>query len=331
MKKVTNQYLIFFFTFLFTKISFAAGTSIPVTVSLDGTGDFTTIQEAVNSARDFSDARFVIFIKNGIYREKLVVPSWKTIITLIGENADSTIIVFDDYSGKDGINTFTSYTVLVQGNDFYAENITFQNSAGPVGQAVALHIEADRCTFRNCRFLGNQDTMYAAGEGSRQYYYNCYIEGTTDFIFGAATALFEECTIHSKKNSYITAASTTKDTEYGFVFMKCKLTADSAISKVYLGRPWRDYAKVVFLHCELDNHIVPAGWHNWSKSERELTAFYAEYKNSGNGSDIANRVAWSKHLSDDEASCFTKVNILSFIQENEDQTPKWYDYIFQSQ
>lgn len=331
MKKYIIQYFIAVAIFFITGISSASGSSIPVTVSKDGSGDFTNIQEAVNAAHDFFDTRIIIFIKNGVYREKLVIPSWKTKITLIGENADSTIIVYDDYSGKNGINTFTSYTVLVQGNDFYAENITFHNSAGPVGQAVALHIEADRCVFRNCRFLGNQDTMYAAGEGSRQYYYNCYIEGTTDFIFGAATALFEDCSIHSKKNSYITAASTTRENQYGYVFVNCKLTADSAVNKVYLGRPWRDYARVVFLKCEMGGHIEPSGWHNWNKPERELTAFYAEYKNSGTGADIKYRVSWSKQLAFEEAETYTIDRIFSSKTEFPDLKKQWYDYRYINQ
>ncbi len=329
MKNKLNKVI---FTVVCSFLIVSAGRAIEIyniVVASDGSGDYVTIQEAVNATRDFKDQRTIIFIKNGIYREKLVIPSWKTKISFIGESVENTIIDYDDYSGKDGLRTFTSYTVKVLGNDFYAENITFQNSAGPVGQAVALHIEADRCVFRNCRFLGNQDTMYAAGEGSRQLYSNCYIEGTTDFIFGAATAVFENCHIHSKKNSYVTAASTPEGAAYGYVFLNCKLTADSSLNKVYLGRPWRAYARVVYIKCALGAHIVPEGWNNWSKPERESTAYYAEYQNTGPGSDTTSRVSWSKQLTDKEAEAYTLDNILSL--KNIDDTPykKWYNFKIQ--
>ncbi len=258
----------------------------------------------------FPDERITIRIKPGTYKEKIEVHSWTTRVSLIGENAETTILTFGDYSGKDGINTFTSYTVKVMGNDFYAENITFENSAGPVGQAVALHVEADRCMFRNCRFVGNQDTMYAAGEGSRRYFVNCYIEGTTDFIFGAATAVFEDCKIHVKKNSYITAASTPQGRPYGYVFIHCDLTAEPDAAKVYLGRPWRNYARTVFIRSTLSAHILPEGWHNWSKPDAEKTVLYAEYKNTGPGASTAQRVAWSHQLTEAEASAYTVKNIL---------------------
>lgn len=153
------------------------------------------------------------------------------------------------------------------------ENITIENSAGPVGQAVALHIEGDRCVFRNCRFLGHQDTMFASGENARQYYVDCYIEGTTDFIFGPATAVFEKCVIHSKKNSYVTAASTPDWVDYGFVFIDCTLTAAAGIDEIYLGRPWRDYARTVFIRTDMEAHILPEGWHNWSRPEAEKSTF----------------------------------------------------------
>src|SRR5437867_4073382 len=165
-------------------------------VAKDSSGNFTTIQEAVTACRDYAERQYVIFVKNGVYHEKLVIPSWKTHITIMGEDVDRAIIRFDDYSGKidsagKRLSTFTSYTCMVAGNNIVFENLTFINSAGRVGQAVALHVEGDRCVFRNCKLIGNQDTHFASGERSRQYYYGCYIEGTTDFIFGAATAVFE--------------------------------------------------------------------------------------------------------------------------------------------
>ena len=295
-----------------------------VIVAKDNSGDFLTIQDAVNSVRDYNDVRTLIYIKNGEYREKLEIPSWKTNIALIGESAERTIIVYDDYSGKGDTRTFTSYSVKVMGNDFYAENITFENSSGPVGQAVAIHVEADRCVFRNCRFIGNQDTMLANGEGSRQLYSNCYIEGTTDFIFGSATAVFENCHIHSKKNSYVTAASTPEGIKYGYVFLNCTLTADTSVNHVYLGRPWRPFARVVYLKCDLGNHIVPEGWHNWSKPERELTSYYAEYKNTGAGSDTTSRVTWSHQLTEQESAKYTLDTIFADQNNEETTNKKWY-------
>ncbi|MBN1187784.1 MAG: pectin esterase [Bacteroidales bacterium] len=323
--------IIIFFTFLITQFTISsifAEDIYRVTVAKDGSCDYTTIQEAVNSIRDYGFERGYIYVKNGVYKEKVVVPTWKTRISLIGESVDSTIITWDDYSGKMlnevKISTFTSYTVLVMGDGFYAENITFENTAGEVGQAVALHVEGDRCIFRNCKFLGNQDTMFAAGEGSRQYYKDCYIEGTTDFIFGAATALFEKCTIRSKRDSYITAASTPEYAMFGYVFIECKLIADTTIHQVYLGRPWRPYAKTVFINCELGVHMRPEGWHNWRSPEREKTAYYAEYKSTGPGADISGRVPWSHQLTPEEAKIYTIENIFSGQKEATDEITNWY-------
>jgi pectinesterase len=264
-------------------------------VAHDGSGDYQTVQAAINACKVFPDQRITIYVRPGVYREKVELYSWTNKVSLIGENPLTTVITFDDYSGKGDINTFTSWTFRAVGDDFYAENITFENSAGPVGQAVAMHVESDRAVFRNCRFLGNQDTIYTGGEKSRQYFSGCYIEGTTDFIFGAATAVFENCTIHSKKNSYITAASTTQGKRYGYVFLNCVLTANQDISKVYLGRPWRNFAKTVFVNCELGKHILPEGWNNWSKPEAEATVFYA---------NPSSRVPWSKQLSYDDAKSY---------------------------
>ncbi|SFU92543.1 pectinesterase family protein [Pontibacter akesuensis] len=289
------------------------------TVAQDGSGDFNTIQEAVNAVRDLSQQQVTIHIKNGVYREKLVIPSWKTKISLVGESKDSTIITNSDFSGKpfpgkdftgnEKYSTYTSYTVLVQGNDFVAENLTIENAAGPVGQAVALHVEGDRAIIRNCRLIGNQDTLYAATEGSRQLYQDCYIEGTTDFIFGEATVVFLNCTIKSLKDSYITAAATSPDQKYGFVFIDCKLIADAAATKVYLGRPWRPYSKTVFLNSEMGNHIRPEGWDNWRNPENEKTVLYAEYNSKGAGANAKSRVNWSRQLTAKEAKQYTLENI----------------------
>ncbi len=281
------------------------------TVAKDGTGDYRFIQDAIDAMRVFPLAPITLYIKNGVYIEKIELPANNTDVTFIGESVDKTIISFNDYSGRGKLNTFTSYTAKISGNRFVAENITFLNSAGPVGQALALYVDADKAVFKNCRFVGSQDTIFAAGENSRQYFVDCYIEGTTDFIFGPATAVFQSCTIRCKSNSYITAASTPKDKKFGFVFLDCKIIADSSVTKVYLGRPWRAYSKTVFIRCELPQQVAPEGWNNWSNPENEKTAYYAEYKNTGKGADKKSRVPWSKQLTDKEAKRYTLQNIFS--------------------
>lgn len=277
-------------------------------VAQDGTGDYTTIAEALEAVRAFMDFDVKIYIKKGIYKEKLVVPSWVQHIELIGEDVQNTIITHADHANMNHMGTFRTYTVKVEGNYITFRNITIENNAPRLGQAVALHTEGDCLRFINCRFLGNQDTVYTGVEGTRLYFENCYIEGTTDFIFGPSTAWFEGCTIHSKANSYITAASTPKDIEYGYIFNKCKLTATAGVNKVYLGRPWRPYAYTIFMNCELGKHIVGAGWDNWRDAKNEKTARYAEYHNSGEGAKADNRVKWAKQLSDKEAEKITTVN-----------------------
>jgi pectinesterase len=297
-----------------------------ITVAQDGTGDYTTIQTAIDACKAFPDQRIIIHVRNGVYNEKIVVPACNNRISLIGENPEKTIISFGDYFSKinRGRNsTFYTYTFLVEADDFYAENLTFENSAGPVGQAVALFVNGTRCVFRNCRILGNQDTLYANGPENRQYFQDCYIEGTTDFIFGSATALFASCIICSKADSYITAASTTQGKSYGYVFMNCKLTATESVHKVYLGRPWRDYAKVVFINCRLDAHIRPEGWSNWTGTQRDKTAFFAESGNTGAGSDITKRVSWSRQLSKKQASKYTVKNILAPELPTEKPVDQW--------
>ncbi len=297
-------------------------------VALDGSGNFTSIQKALDACKIFPDQRITIHVKNGIYNEKITVLSGNTQISIIGESVDKTIIIFGDYFDKinRGRNsTFYTSTLKVDASDFVLENITVENSAGPVGQALALHVEGDRCVFRNCRFLGNQDTVYAAGKFSRQYFINCYIEGTTDFIFGEATVVFEQCSLHCKANSFLTAASTTEGKPFGFVFLKCKITADPGVDKVFLGRPWRSFAKVAFLNCEMGSFIIPEGWDNWSKTENEKTTQFAEYKNSGSGANTSKRVRWSVNLSDQEASKFNKENIFAPLGWEISSGKKWYE------
>lgn len=282
-----------------------------IVVSRDGTGNFRTLQEAIESARAFMDYTVTIYVKNGVYKEKVIVPSWVENIDIILEDRDKTIITYDDHANINKMGTFRTYTVKVEGSDITFKNLTIENNAAQLGQAVALHTEGDRLKFINCRILGNQDTIYTGAKFTRLYFKDCYIDGTTDFIFGPSTALFEDCIIHSKRNSYVTAASTPKEAKYGYVFKHCKLTAEPGVDKVYLGRPWRPYAYTLFIECELGKHIVPAGWHNWGKQSNEETARYMEYKNTGEGANVSERVAWSKQLTKKEAEAVTVDAIFS--------------------
>lgn len=273
-------------------------------VAADGSAQYTSIQAAINDSKAFPDQQITIHIANGVYNEKVRVYSWNPLLTLEGENPDSTIISCDDHFKKIDLgrnSTFHTYTLKVEANDFTARRLTIRNAAGPVGQAVALHSEGDRVYFENCRIEGHQDTFYGAGEGRRQYFRNCFISGSTDFIFGEATVVFDQCEIQSLSNSYITAASTPKEEPFGFVFLNCQLTAADGVDQVYLGRPWRPYAKTAFIHCELGAHIRAEGWHNWSDASRENTTYYAEYGNTGQGAALEKRVGWMKKLSKKEA------------------------------
>ncbi|MBN9295428.1 MAG: pectin esterase [Filimonas sp.] len=292
-----------------------------IVVAQDGSGNYTTIQDAIDNVRAYVPEHVTIRIKNGTYHEKVVVPAWVTNVSFIGESKEKTIITNADYSGKfmdaDTVNnkkkfsTFNSYTMYVHGNDISLENLTIQNTAGRVGQAVALHIDGDRFQVKNCNLLGNQDTLLTANDTARQYFTDCYIEGTTDFIFGNATAIFRNCTIKSLTNSYVTAASTTDRQQFGYVFFNCKLIAADECKLEYLGRPWRAYAKVVFINCELGAHIRPEGWHNWGNKDNEATAYYAEYKNTGAGAATDKRVTWSHQLTAKEAKLYTQDKIFN--------------------
>ncbi len=269
-------------------------------VAKDGSGDFFTIQEAVNAVPDFRKKnRTTILVRKGEYKEKVVIPESKINISLIGE--EGAVLTNDDYASKENrfgeeMSTSGSATCYIYAPDFYAENITFQNTAGRVGQAVACFVSGDRVYFKDCRFLGNQDTLYTYGKDSRQYYEHCYIEGTVDFIFGWSTALFKDCTIHSLGNGYVTAPSTDAGKAYGYVFLHCKLTGAEEATDVYLSRPWRSYAQAVFIHCDLGKHILPAGWNNWDKPSDEATVFYAEYENTGEGANPAARASFGRQL-----------------------------------
>ena len=284
-------------------------------VAQDGSGDFTTVQAAINAVPDYRKAGPTrIYIKKGMYKEKIVIAESKQNVQLIGE--DGAVLTYDDYAQKpnifgEGKGTSGSGSIYIFGPDFFAENITFENTSGPVGQAVACHVAGDRAVFRHCRFLGFQDTLYTFGENTREYYEDCYIEGTIDFIFGKATAVFNRCELRSKRTGgFLTAPATPQGSNYGYVFYDCKLTADEGVEagSVWLSRPWRPYGKTVFIRCEMGQHIRPEGWNNWGKTDNERTAYYAEYQCYGKGADTSRRVAWSHQLKD--ANAYVMTNIL---------------------
>ena len=291
-------------------------------VSRDGTCEFRNVAEAIEVCRAFMDYHKVIFVKKGVYKEKIEVPTWLTNIEICGEDRDKTIITWDDHAnvrlpetGKP-MGTFRTFTVKVTGSNITFKNSTIENNSARLGQAVALHVEGDKCLFVNCRFLGHQDTIYTGRGGARQYFLNCYIEGTTDFIFGPSTAWFEGCEIVNKYNSYVTAASTPKEQPYGYIFNKCTIRClegtealesnkNLPITKCYLGRPWRPYAYTLFMNCELGAHILPQGWHNWGNKANETTARYLEYNNSGAGAETSSRAPWARLLTKKEAEKIT--------------------------
>ncbi len=284
-------------------------------VAPDGSGDYATVQAAIDAVPDSNSQWIIIYIKNGIYKEVITISTAKSFIKLVGENAHKTILTFDNYASKKDskgreFGTTNSASVFVNGDNISFENLTFENSSGPVGQAVAVNVRGNKVAFNNCRFLGCQDTLYTKGS-TLQYYKDCYIEGTVDFIFGAATALFERCTLHSKlRGGPVTAASTDSGKRFGYVFLHCKLTAHAPEGSSILGRPWRPFAKTVFIKCGMGEHIKPVGWNNWGKTGNEKTAYYAEYKSSGKGADPRNRLPWSHQLTAAEARQYTVSNIL---------------------
>lgn len=285
-----------------------------VRVSADGSADQRTVQAAVDSIPAGSHDRVVISIKPGVYKERIRVARDKGPVTFHGEGKSpaETVLTFN-YSAKSvengkEVGTSGSYSTLIEAADFVADNVTFENSAGDVGQAVALRTTADRAAFRNCRFLGWQDTLYT--QDGRCYFEDCYIEGRVDFIFGRSTAVFNRCEIHSKNGGYVTAAATPQESKFGYVFLDCKLTGEGD-AKPYLGRPWRPYAAVAYVRCEIGPHVRPEGWDNWRNPANEKTARYAEYKCTGPGAVTDKRVAWSRQLTDEEAKTYTVRNVLA--------------------
>lgn len=303
------------FTLLPLLGNFGAKAGTELVVAADGSGQFTNVQAAINAApQNTSSTNWcVILIKPGIYKGLLYVQREKHFVRLLGGDAEKTVLTYDLHAnlpGPDGkpISTFRTPSTLIDADDFAAENLTFENSAGPKGQALAIRLDGDRLIFRNCRFLGWQDTIL--GNRGRHYYENCYVAGAVDFIFGGATEFYEHCQINCLGNGYITAASTTSNTAFGFVFSHCQITGKNPGVKTYLGRPWRPYACVYFLSTEMSDVVRPAGWDNWRDPAREKTARYAEYNSTGPGANPQTRVKWAHQLNADQAAAITVENVL---------------------
>lgn len=283
-------------------------------VSQDGKSGFKTVQEAINQAPQTTTAAdpWTILVKTGIYKERIYVQREKRFVRLVGEDAGKTVITHNLHAsikGPDGleIGTFRTPTVTIDADDFTVENLTLENSAGPVGQALAVRVDGDRVAFRNCVFNGFQDTILL--NRGRQYFENCAITGAVDFIFGGATAWFERCTLNCVRDGYISAASTPAESPYGFVFVNCTIIAKPGM-KVYLGRPWRPHASTIFLNTDMPEGIRPEGWHNWGKPEREATVRYFENGSTGPGAEPAGRVKWARVMDAKQVGELTVSNVL---------------------
>lgn len=298
-----------------------------IRVSQDGTGDCRTIQEAIDAVPLGNSRRTVIRVSPGIYKQPVYVPKTKNYITLAGLRPEDTVITWNNTATKIehhqgsrliGTGTFGCGSVIIEGEEFIAENITFENSAPQgSGQAVALRATSDRCAFYNCRFLGWQDTLYL--HYGRQYLRDCYIEGSVDFIFGNSTALLEHCHIHCKSAGFITAQSRKSSQEStGYVFLRCVITGNGEKSYSYLGRPWGPFGRVVFAYTWMDSCIRHDGWNNWGKNENERTACFYEYRCHGAGSCPSKRVTWARELIDEEAEQFVAHTFI-----DQDQQRPW--------
>lgn len=282
-----------------------------ITVAKDGSGNYKKVQDAVNSISKNNSQRVIIYIKNGTYKEKIRVK--QNMVAFKGQSKDKVIITYNDHVdvNKDKAYNDETPTVILTGNNFYAENLTFQNTSGQIERANAIKINADRAAFFNCKILGGQDTLYLYNsKGGRAYFDRSLIEGDVDFIYGAMIAVFNKCEIKSNDKGYVTAASTPQNQAYGYMFDGCKFTGNVKAGSVYLGRPWRDYASVLVKNSSLGAHISPLGWNNWGKPEREKTVRYMEYNNSGVGANTSKRVRWCKILNSSSVASYTADNYL---------------------
>jgi pectinesterase len=295
-------------------------------VAADGSGDFRTLQAAVAAVPDGNPNRIIFHIRPGVYQGQIILPARKSNVTFAGDDAEKVILTYAlniHEPQPAGVSPkYAGIGVVILGDDFHAENITFQNTSGDHGQALALRADGDRAVFNHCRLLGWQDTLRV--DDGRDYFTNCYIAGRVDFIYGSGTAVFDHCEIHSRNGGHVTAANTPQDQPYGFVFLDCRLTGDSqpwinpggvpvnpsAHPLADLGRPWRPYARVAYIRCWMGDHIKPEGWNNWGKVSNEKTARYSEYESAGPGANPTMRVKWAHQLTAEEASAYTVAHIL---------------------
>lgn len=313
---------------------------IVLNVSKEKDNCYNTLDEAIEFAKKYKGHPVTIRLDKGVYKEKCIIK--QDHITLEGAGAFETFITYDDYAlqiMEDGEKrgTFRTPTLFIDANDFTARNITFENSSGPgkcVGQALALYVDGDRMFFEHCRLIGGQDTLFTAPlpitpfekygfrgpkefeprKHGRHFYRDCFICGDVDFIFGGATAYFDSCELFSNSieeevNGYVTAPSTLPEVP-GYVFNHCKFTSNCAKRTVYLGRPWRDYAKVAIINSEIGDHIKEEGWHDWGKTHARDTVQFAEYNNTGEGATTNKRPSWIKILTNEEVKNYTVEKIL---------------------
>ncbi len=309
--------LVAFLLFACTAVVPASARNSEYVVDCTGKGHFKTIQACFDALPSKSEEWRIVRIRPGVYREKLTLDVYKDKVAIVGtgQSPEDVRIVWNDFSGKvvDGyeMTTYDSYTFSVQADDVFLQNLTIENDAGRVGQAVALETRGDRIWIDHCRLVGDQDTFFPKNYVARVWVTYSHIEGTTDFIFGPSIVVFDDCSIHCKSNSYITAASTTERNKYGYVFRDCRVTTDPQVTKLYLGRPWKSTARTVWMRCELPAAIRPEGWHNWRDPAREKTSFYAEWRCTGSGADRSGRVPWSYELTDEAAAEYTDARIFA--------------------
>ncbi|WP_435321019.1 pectinesterase family protein [Haloarchaeobius sp. TZWSO28] len=282
-----------------------------IVVAKDGSGDFETVEAAIDAIPKNEPSGTQVYITEGVYEEKLEIPVKAMDVTFLGDGPEKTILTYDDHANKKDENgqplgTFATGTLTIWGWDFTAKDLTIRNDAEPLGQAIAAQAEGERAMFLNCRITSFQDTLY---NGGSQYLEDCYIEGDVDFIFGPGQGYYENCQIHCVDDSgYVTAASTGQTKDYGLVFNNCTITGDAPDDSFYLGRPWGEYARTVFLNTEMGDHIKPIGWARWSEPDapdKRKTAFYAEYNGSGAGYTPDERASWAHQLSASEAEPYT--------------------------
>jgi pectinesterase len=280
-------------------------------LTADGVTHFVHIQNALDHAPEpGKGGRLFIHIAPGTYAERLYVSQFRKRTTFLGEGTTpAEVVITSKQSGPNIGGTFFSETIEVIADDFQADNVTFENTAGATGQALAISVTADRAVFKNCRFLGYQDTVFA--NYGRQYYVNTYIEGAVDFIFGNAAAVFDKSEIHITRAGYLTAQSRTSDTQdTGYVILNSRVTQGDLGGKTFvLGRPWRDHARVVFINTELPASVDPVGWNDWGKDPAHV--FFAESGSTGPGANPSGRLAWSRQLDAKAVKAFLPAKFLA--------------------